>query len=1079
MKKLLALFLLLSSVAHAQNTLPASTAGDMLWRNPSAWATIPGGTAGQFLQSQGPTAQPTWSNSFAGFNLTLPLQATNTVLGNVTGSTASPVPINVNQLLDTIGYDTARPPQPGSILVKEPVTGTWQALPVPTPVGWVLTSQGPQLSPQWTPAGVPIVPGAAGTCLVSNGVDATPSYQDCIGAGSLSATAPITFTPGTPGVIAFESFSAGGIVANATGGAALPIQVTPSAWLNQWCSGTSGSVPTATGTNTWGCTGSTGTGDVAKATSPTITSPVVSGGTIDNTIIGSTTAATATVTNLTVQQQLVRSGRVLSTLSGNQNDWTPSGTGTYANSSAVYVDGGAANRNITGLTGGSNEGRIVTLFNSGTQTNIILVRESGSSTAANRFAGGIYGDIIIPPQTGLELRYDGSALRWRPGPSVIRKKVNASPVFYLAPSGTGNDGNTCLASGQPCLTLNRVYNLIRDWYELADGQQAIIQMADGTYTAGLTANGPILGQSIATGVQIIGNTTTPTNVVLAPLTGKSIDARNGAVLYVRGMSFNAINSNTDHIYIDANSKVHWDTVDFGDNIGGYDIQGGANGMSGPLGPYTITKPQFTKTCATNATTTLTCADTSSLRVGMGVTTAAGTDFAPTTAITVIVPNTSVTINQAALTTDATETVVFSTGGLAHYQTDPAHYLFSSTSIGDGGANQIVVGVAGKPYYSNAFYFMGENARIYAPRVTYLDSTTDVTTTGTWTCAPCSNTIVVADGSGTLTGMLVVHPSVPWGTVISGGAGTNNLTLSANTTAAATASAIAFGTMAAVNALPFAISGGATLDSRQTTTTSDNSTLPGWSLTFNATFNANSNVITVSAGDATALTAFFTRFPGFRGLTIQGTSIQPGTVIPSSASISGTTVTVSLPTTASGSAVSLRAAGFVWTGAQLDSLSAPTPVPPINTLGLQSPSILKASAVQVSHTGDTNETTLATIAVPANAMGANGILRITTQMSFTGTNSKTPRIKFNGTTYVGFAATTQLSGRYQAQIANRNATNSQVGNSLDQANFSSNATGVITSAHDTTAAQNITITGQLTNTGETIVLESYLVEIIVP
>ena len=204
MKKLLALFLLLSSVAHAQNTLPASTAGDMLWRNPSAWATIPGGTAGQFLQSQGPTAQPIWSNSFAGFNLTLPLQATNTVLGNVTGSTASPVPINVNQLLDTIGYDTARPPQPGSILVKEPATGTWQALPVPTPVGWVLTTQGPQLSPQWTPAGVPIVPGAAGTCLVSNGVDATPSYQNCIGSGALSATAPLTFTPGTPGVVALD-----------------------------------------------------------------------------------------------------------------------------------------------------------------------------------------------------------------------------------------------------------------------------------------------------------------------------------------------------------------------------------------------------------------------------------------------------------------------------------------------------------------------------------------------------------------------------------------------------------------------------------------------------------------------------------------------------------------------------------------------------------------------------------------------------------------------------------------------------------------------------------------------------------
>ena len=45
-----------------------------------------------------------------------------------------------------------------------------------------------------------------------------------------------------------------------------------------------------------------------------------------------------------------------------------------------------------------------------------------------------------------------------------------------------------------------------------------------------------------------------------------------------------------------------------------------------------------------------------------------------------------------------------------------------------------------------------------------------------------------------------------------------------------------------------------------------------------------------------------------------------------------------------------------------------------------PIILAQSAVAVSKTGDTNEATLASITIPAGAMGANGSLRLTTVWS---------------------------------------------------------------------------------------------------
>ena len=142
-------------------------------------------------------------------------------------------------------------------------------------------------------------------------------------------------------------------------------------------------------------------------------------------------------------------------------------------------------------------------------------------------------------------------------------------------------------------------------------------------------------------------------------------------------------------------------------------------------------------------------------------------------------------------------------------------------------------------------------------------------------------------------------------------------------------------------------------------------------------------------------------------------------------------------------------------------------------------LLATSAVAVSHTGSTAETTLATISVPANALGANGVLRITAQMAYSGgTNTWTPRIRFNATAISEQAAfgTTILSARIQAQIANRNATNSQIANALLQGNWSGVASAVVATAHDTTGALNITITGQLTNGADTVRLDSYTVEL---
>lgn len=146
-------------------------------------------------------------------------------------------------------------------------------------------------------------------------------------------------------------------------------------------------------------------------------------------------------------------------------------------------------------------------------------------------------------------------------------------------------------------------------------------------------------------------------------------------------------------------------------------------------------------------------------------------------------------------------------------------------------------------------------------------------------------------------------------------------------------------------------------------------------------------------------------------------------------------------------------------------------------------VLGASAVAVSGAADTNENILATINIPAGAMGLNGILRFETIWSHTnGANNKTGRVRLGGiggTVFYNFTNTTTGGNRDNRQIANRGAANSQVcwgsGNSPWGNASSPTTTGTI----DTSAATTLVITGQKASAGDTLTLESYLVELILP
>jgi hypothetical protein len=151
------------------------------------------------------------------------------------------------------------------------------------------------------------------------------------------------------------------------------------------------------------------------------------------------------------------------------------------------------------------------------------------------------------------------------------------------------------------------------------------------------------------------------------------------------------------------------------------------------------------------------------------------------------------------------------------------------------------------------------------------------------------------------------------------------------------------------------------------------------------------------------------------------------------------------------------------------------------LNLSVPYVLAQSYAAVSHTGSTAEVALATISIPAGAMGANGSIEVDTVFSYTNNaNLKTLRVRFggvSGTEYLVNNVTTTVSARDSRLIANRNSASSQVGGysvGILSGGWGGNGNAAITSAVNTANAVDLVISGQLASAGDTVTLEGYTV-----
>lgn len=128
----------------------------------------------------------------------------------------------------------------------------------------------------------------------------------------------------------------------------------------------------------------------------------------------------------------------------------------------------------------------------------------------------------------------------------------------------------------------------------------------------------------------------------------------------------------------------------------------------------------------------------------------------------------------------------------------------------------------------------------------------------------------------------------------------------------------------------------------------------------------------------------------------------------------------------------------------------------------------------AYTGVIAEVQGPTVSVPGNSLGANGRLIMRDQFwQFNNTAGvKTPRLKFGGTTYFNPGPSTQLNAIPVLIVQNAGKTNVQLG--FVGGNYGSIAvisTNMVSSAIDTTAAQNAVFSLQIATATDYLVLEN--------
>lgn len=247
-----------------------------------------------------------------------------------------------------------------------------------------------------------------------------------LGATAVQTDQANTFTTGA------QSFAAATSLIVPTGAGAAPTasgSIMYDSTANAWEAGVNGANKTFAFTDSNVATATALAANPADCSSNQYAHTIAASGALTCSQVAFSQLSGAASSAQVLTQDVIFAGIISPTqLTANTDNWAPTGL-----SAASFIRASSdASRNITGLSPGSS-GRFLTIHNIGS-FNLVLVDESASSTAANRFA--LTGDVTLLPDSVAVLQYDGSSSRWR---VVSSNSAGAGSGDVTAASSFGTD----------------------------------------------------------------------------------------------------------------------------------------------------------------------------------------------------------------------------------------------------------------------------------------------------------------------------------------------------------------------------------------------------------------------------------------------------------------------------------------------------------------------------------------------------------------------------------------------------------------------------------------------------------------
>lgn len=222
-----------------------------------------------------------------------------------------------------------------------------------------------------------------------------------------------------------------------------------------------------------------------------------------------------------------------------------------------------------------------------TANNCLLLQSSLSlGTAAYKNASG--SGATVPTLDGAVTAgnaaiFKDSSGTIQDGGTTLRTKLTGDTTFYVAT--TGSDANNGTAIGTPWQHLQFAWDTICTLYDL-NGHTATLQVADGTYTAGLAAKIAPFGGNVI----INGNSGSPANVIVSTTNANAIAAGDpgysGVALKVQNMKLTTTTGGTC-LFAQYGSKI---SVGAGVNFAasaGYHMLSTTNSQISCLNDYAI------------------------------------------------------------------------------------------------------------------------------------------------------------------------------------------------------------------------------------------------------------------------------------------------------------------------------------------------------------------------------------------------------------------------------------------------------------------------------------------------------------